>query len=153
MNAIVDAHAASHGTYGQRRIHAELVLGCRVKVSRGRVERLMRCTGLQGVHRRRLRGCTRRNPSAESAADLVERRFRAAAPDRLYVADITQHRTGKAGGTSPWCWTASPAASSAGRWPIICAQSWSSTPYRWRSGIGARPRGSSVFVKRPSAGS
>jgi putative transposase len=95
MNAIIDAHAASHGTYGHRRVHAELVLGCRLQISHGRVERLMRCTGRQGVHRRRLSGCTRRNPAAESAADLVQRNFRAAHPDRLYVADITQHRTGQ----------------------------------------------------------
>jgi putative transposase len=95
MNAIVDAHAASHGTYGHRRIYAELVLGCRLQVSHGRVERLMRCTGLQGVHRRRLRGCTRRDPAVASADDLVQRNFRPAEPDRLYVADITQHRTGQ----------------------------------------------------------
>jgi len=62
MSAIIAADFASHGTYGHRRVHAKLVLRCRYRVSRGRVERLMRCTGLQGVHRRRLRGCTRRNP-------------------------------------------------------------------------------------------
>jgi putative transposase len=95
INAIIDAHADSHGTYGHRRIHAELVLGCRVQVSHGRVERLMRCTGLQGVHRRRLRGCTRRDPAAAASTDLVRRNFRPAEPDRLYVADITQHRTGQ----------------------------------------------------------
>ena len=56
MNTIHDAHRASYGTYGHRRVHAELVLGHQVHVSLGRVERLMRATGLQGVHRRRLRG-------------------------------------------------------------------------------------------------
>src|SRR6476619_5265350 len=54
---------------------------------------LMRCAGLQGVHRRRLRGCTRRDQAGTSSADLVDRNFRPAAPDRLYVANITQHRT------------------------------------------------------------
>ena len=93
MHVIRDVHAASYGTYGHRRIHAELVLGQHLAVSHGRVERLMRCAGLQGVHRRRLRGCTRRDQAATSSADLVERNFRPAAPDRLYVADITQHRT------------------------------------------------------------
>ena len=53
----------------------------------------MGCTGLQGVHRRRLRGCTRRDQAAMPSDDLVERDFTPAAPDRLYVADITQHRT------------------------------------------------------------
>jgi putative transposase len=93
MHAIREAHAASYGTYGHRRVHAELVLGRRLEVSHGRVERLMRCTGLQGVHRRRLRGCTRRDQAATPSQDLVERQFRPEHPDRLYVADITQHRT------------------------------------------------------------
>ena len=95
MNTIHDVHAASYGTYGHRRVHAELVLGRDVEVSLGRVERLMRDTGLQGVHRRRLRGCTRRDQAAVPSADLVERDFRPTEPDRLYVADITQHRTGE----------------------------------------------------------
>jgi putative transposase len=93
MDAIRDVHTASYGTYGHRRVHAELVLGQHLSVSHGRIERLMRDTGLQGVHRRRLRGCTRRDQAATPSQDLVERRFRPATPDRLYVADITQHRT------------------------------------------------------------
>jgi putative transposase len=93
LNDIVDAHRAAHGIYGYRRIHAELVLGKGLHVSRGRVARLMGSAGLQGVSRRRTVGCTRRNKRAESADDLVERDFRPAEPDRLYVADITQHRT------------------------------------------------------------
>jgi len=38
MQAIREAHAASYGTYGHRRIHAELVLGQHLQVSHGRVE-------------------------------------------------------------------------------------------------------------------
>lgn len=95
--SIRQVHAASYGTYGHRCVHAELALGQGVQVSQGRIERLMRHTGLQGVHRRRLRGCTRRYHSSEkaatSSADLVERNFTPDAPDRLYVADVTQHRT------------------------------------------------------------
>jgi putative transposase len=53
----------------------------------------MRAAGLQGCHRRRLRGLTRRDPAATAAPDLVERRFTPPAPDRLWVADITQQRT------------------------------------------------------------
>jgi hypothetical protein len=90
---IAAVHAASYGTYGARRVHAELRLGRDIRVGRKRVERLMRCSRLQGVHRRRLRGCTRRDAAAEPAEDLVQRRFTAAEPDRFYVADITQHRT------------------------------------------------------------
>jgi putative transposase len=53
----------------------------------------MRAAGLQGCHRRRRRGLTRRDPQAAPAPDLVERNFSPSALDRLWVADITQQRT------------------------------------------------------------
>jgi putative transposase len=53
----------------------------------------MREHGLAGVHRRHGRGLTRRDPTAIPAPDLVERTFTPPAPDRLWVADITQQRT------------------------------------------------------------
>jgi putative transposase len=92
---IREIHARSRGTYGVPRVHAELRLGLDINVGRKRVARLMREHGLQGVHRRRLRGLTRRDPTALGAPDLVERQFRPAGPDRLWVADITQQRTGE----------------------------------------------------------
>jgi putative transposase len=88
-------HAASHGTYGARRVHAELRLGHGRMVARKRIERLMREHGVAGVHRRRLRGCTRRDEAATPSEDRVERAFTADRPDRLWVADVTQHRTGE----------------------------------------------------------
>ena len=54
-----------------------------------RVARLMRQMGLAGVSRRKGTRTTRRNAAARPAADLVERRFEADAPNRLWVADIT----------------------------------------------------------------
>ena len=87
-------HARSRETYGAPRVHAELRLGLDIRVGRKRVARLMRDARLQGVHRRRLRGVTRRDPQAAPAPDLVERNFTPPAPDRLWVADITQQRTG-----------------------------------------------------------
>ena len=87
-------HARSRGTYGVPRVHAELRLGLGIRVGRKRVARLMRDARLQGVHRRRLRGLTRRDPQAAPAPDLVERNFTPPPPDRLWVADITQQRTG-----------------------------------------------------------
>lgn len=86
-------HARSRGTYGAPRVHAELRLGLDIRVGRKRVARLMRDAGLQGCHRRRLRGLTRRDPDAVPAPDLVERNFTPPGPDRLWVADITQQRT------------------------------------------------------------
>ena len=49
----------------------------------------MREAGLAGVSRRKGPRTTRRDPKARPAPDLVERRFEAEAPDRLWVADIT----------------------------------------------------------------
>ena len=92
---IQQLHARSRGTYGAPRVHAELRLGLDIRVGRKRVARLMHVAGLQGCHRRRGRGLTRRDPQATSAPDLVERTFTPPAPDRLWVADITQQRTGQ----------------------------------------------------------
>ena len=92
---IREIHARSRGTYGAPRVHAELRLGLDIRVGRKRVARLMRDHGLQGVHRRRRGGLTRRDPQASPAPDLVERNFTPAGPDQLWVADITQQRTGE----------------------------------------------------------
>ncbi|WP_345182607.1 IS3 family transposase, partial [Nocardioides caricicola] len=92
LDTIITIHADSRQTYGVRRVHAELRLGLGIRVGRQRVERLMRLHRVQGVHRRRWRGSPRRDPAVFE--DLVQRRFVADAPDRLWVTDITQHRTG-----------------------------------------------------------
>ncbi len=88
---IVEIHRQSRGTYGTPRVHAELRLGEGIRVGRKRVERLMRQHGLQGVYRRRKRGCTRRDPAAIPSDDLVNRRFTVSGPDRLWVSDIERH--------------------------------------------------------------
>ena len=90
---IREAHALSRGTYGSPRVHAELRLGMNIACGRKRVERLMRADGLEGISRRRRKGCTKRNPFDAPSDDLVDRNFRVEGPDRLWVADITQHRT------------------------------------------------------------
>ncbi len=83
------AHVFSHGTYGAPRVHAELTKGQGLYVSRKRVARLMRQTGLQGISRRKWTTTTVRTPGVEPAFDLVERDFTATGPNRLWVADIT----------------------------------------------------------------
>jgi putative transposase len=81
-------HAVSRETYGAPRMIEEL-RAQGVVVGHNRVARLMRAAGLVGASRRK--GCwtTRRNKDARPAPDLVERKFVAEAPDRLWVADIT----------------------------------------------------------------
>jgi putative transposase len=86
-------HTQSRGTYGAPRIHAELRLGEGIGVGRKRVARLMRAAGIQGVYRRRRGGCTRRDPGAELAEDLVNRQFDVDGPNELWVSDVTEHPT------------------------------------------------------------
>jgi putative transposase len=52
----------------------------------------MRVNGIVGIHKRR-RGCTRRDPDATPSDDLVNRDFTADGPDKLWVADVTEHPT------------------------------------------------------------
>jgi len=86
-------HAESHGTYGWPRVHAELVLGMGMNVNHKRVTRLMREAGIQGLYRRRNRGCTIRNPADQPAEDLVNRKFTVDGPNLLWLTDITEHST------------------------------------------------------------
>ena len=94
-NAIVDIHRMSRRSYGSPRVHAELRLGEGIRCSRKRVERLMRQAGVAGIHRRKLRGCTRRDPDAQPSDDLVNRAFDPTETDRLWVMDVTEHPTGE----------------------------------------------------------
>ncbi|MFD5755198.1 DDE-type integrase/transposase/recombinase, partial [Streptomyces sp. NPDC127044] len=87
---IVGMHTASRGTYGSRRVHAELGLGLGIHVSHGAVELLMHHAGLHGLPGNRRRRTKHLTPSV---ADLVERNFTRQARDRLWVTDITEHPT------------------------------------------------------------
>jgi putative transposase len=85
---IWEVHDRSRRTYGYPRVHAELkALG--VRCSRKRVARLMSKAGLQGCIRGRRKRTTRRDPSAAPAPDLLKRNFAAAAPNKIWTADIT----------------------------------------------------------------
>jgi putative transposase len=86
-------HGESRGTYGAPRVHAELAARG-VRIGRKRVARLMRGAGVHGVSRRKQFVTTRRDETARPAADLVGRQFHVAAPNRLWVADITYIATG-----------------------------------------------------------
>ena len=134
-------HDASRGVYGVPRIHAELRMEDDVRVGRKRVARLMKAAGISGVRPRKRFKTTIRIPGITPASDLVERQFKPAAPNVLWVADITYLRTGEG-----WLYLAAvqdtySRRSSAGRWPRTCARAWSSTRSRWRSRADARTPG------------
>jgi transposase InsO family protein len=89
-DAIREIHAASYGTYGALRVHAELVLGRGIRVGHCSVAMLMQRAGIQG----RTGSPKRRNvPGLATADDLVDRVFRRDAPDQLWVTDVTEHPT------------------------------------------------------------
>jgi putative transposase len=91
---VTKIHDQSFGTYGTLRVTAELRLGLGREVNHKRVQRLMRERGLQGITRRRRgKGCTRSRAADSRSDDLVHRQFRPDRPDRLWVQDVTQHRT------------------------------------------------------------
>jgi putative transposase len=92
---IREIHQMSRQTYGSPRVHAELRLGEGIRCSRKRVERLMRNGLIVGVHKRRKKGTTRRDPTAASSDDLVNRAFDVDGPNRLWITDITEHPTGE----------------------------------------------------------
>jgi len=85
-------HEQSNATYGWPRVHAEL-RHRGVGVSRKRVARLMRQAGLSGMVRRRKGKTTIRVPGIATAPDLVRRDFAPAAPNRLWVADLSEIAT------------------------------------------------------------
>ena len=87
---IRQAHFASRGTYGIRRVHAELRLGQGVAVGHQAVELLMHRAGIQGISGRPK---FRRVPGVVTAADRVERQFHRDNPDELWVTDVTEHPT------------------------------------------------------------
>jgi putative transposase len=93
VEKIKEIHADARGVYGAPRIHAELRLGHGIRVGRKRVERLMREARLSGLVKRRRGRTTIRVQGVRVADDLVRRQFRPAAPNELWVADITYLRS------------------------------------------------------------
>ncbi len=83
-------HLASNGTYGARRVHAELTLGQGVIVSHGTVELLMKRADIRGVTGRPR---WRRSRPELVSADLVDRNFARSGPNQLWGTDITEHHT------------------------------------------------------------
>jgi putative transposase len=89
---IADIHHGSMGTYGYRRVTAELRFAHEILANHKAVAALMRRLGLQGLPKRK---AWRRGPSGDgaTASDLVLRQFSAHAPNRLWLTDITEHPT------------------------------------------------------------
>jgi putative transposase len=85
---IARIHAANFGVYGVRKLWRALRREGS-PIGRDRAARLMTALGLTGVNRAKSIRTTQPGPLSQRPADLVERVFAAAAPNRLWLADIT----------------------------------------------------------------
>lgn len=97
---ITRVHQANFGVYGVRKVWRAL-LRAGIFVGRDRVARLMRRMGLAGVVRGKVKRTTVPAAVAQRPGDLVNRVFAAAAPNALWVADLTYVAT-----WSGFCYTA-----------------------------------------------
>ena len=89
-DVIRQVHVVSRGTYGIRRVHAELTLGQGIAVGHQAVELLMRRAQIQGISGRPR---FRRVAGVATAEDRVERNFHRDQADELWVTDLTEHPT------------------------------------------------------------
>ncbi len=89
---ITRVYGENFSVYGARKVWRQLRREGTV-VARCTVERLMRALGLRGVVRGKTWKTTDPDLSASRPVDLVDRDFTAAAPNRLWVADLTYVRT------------------------------------------------------------
>jgi putative transposase len=88
-------HVAHHGRYGSPRMHAALRAQGH-QASRGRVERLMRRHGIRALARRRFRPTTTDSRhQLPIAPNLLQQKFMASVPNRVWLADITYIPTGE----------------------------------------------------------
>lgn len=87
---IREAHLQSPGTYGYRRVHAELTKGMGLVVSDRLVRFLMHDAGIRGLPHLTGKKPIRGIPTSD---ELVNRRFHRRRPNELWVTDITEHPT------------------------------------------------------------
>ncbi len=89
---IAAVHAENFGVYGAAKVWAQLNRQG-TRVARCTVERLMADLGLRGAVRGKPVRTTIADDAADRPRDLVDRKFEAAGPNRLWVADLTYVRT------------------------------------------------------------
>ena len=84
-----ESHERSKGRYGSPRVHRELARNG-VRTSRKRVVRLMQAEQLVARPRRRYKCTTMSDHDQPVAANLLDRRFEAEAPNQRWVCDTTE---------------------------------------------------------------
>jgi putative transposase len=90
-DTIKELHLDSRSTYGARRMRASLLHDRGLLVNRKLIRRIMKDEGLSGLPMKKR---PRRNLAhLATSEDLVNRNFNAAAPNSLWLSDITEHKT------------------------------------------------------------
>jgi len=88
-SATAESHAASHGIYGYRRVHRDVVEVHAEPCCDETVRRVMGELGLRGACKRRFVRTTDSNHDGPVAPNLLERDFTATAPNQKWVADLS----------------------------------------------------------------
>jgi transposase InsO family protein len=89
LRLIIDIFETHKGRYGSPRIWRELVEDFNQRISRKRVEKLMRTHGIQAKRKRKWVKTTDTHHAFEPSKNLLNRDFRAALPGEKWVSDIT----------------------------------------------------------------
>jgi putative transposase len=97
---VAHVYDASGRRYGSPRVLNELRRKGE-RVSKRRIERIMRGAGLVGAQRRRSRTTTQANPAHPVEPNVLDRDFTASRPNERWVTDITYIWTGEG-----WCYLA-----------------------------------------------
>jgi transposase InsO family protein len=84
------AHEKSRKRYGAPRVQKELAEAQDVHLSQKRVARLMRQEGLKARPRKRFKVTTMSNHDQPVAANILDRKFEATAPNQKWVGDTTE---------------------------------------------------------------
>lgn len=90
---VTEVFEKSHGRYGHRRVHAELVKQGWT-VAKKTVLKLMRALGLLCKVRRKKRYNSYQGGQGAVAANLLDREFETDAPDQKWVTDVTEFSVG-----------------------------------------------------------
>lgn len=81
-------HAESKGEYGWPRVWKKLLAQC-IRVSKDRVQRLMKLHGIKARTKRRFKATTDSKHNLPVAPNLLQRDFSPAKPDQVWTTDIT----------------------------------------------------------------
>ncbi len=87
---VTTAYERGRKFYGSPRVHRELRETHKVRIGRKRVMRLMKAQGLVGRQRKRFKNTTDSNHQQPIAENILDRKFEAKEPNRVWVGDVTE---------------------------------------------------------------